>query len=240
MVELIEKYNRKWGFENEKLANSKALADFASTCFTGAALRWYETLDESTKRDWDVLRKAILLQYPHTKSVENSFIDQRFVESRLILPLSLKYPSSPFVPTPAAAPPLFVNASYTGKPADILAGRLRFIAELPSSSGYISRTASNGLFEVTTDRSNALHVQIDTSRTMQPLQITVRFSLASSLFISVQLLKSRIRTRILKCPTLELPVRLACNATFRKLTSNLSRVRRSPRMDGHLGQVSVS
>lgn len=146
---------RKWGFTNEKLANSKALADFASTCFTGAALRWYETLDESTKRDWDILRKAILLQYPHAKSVEHSFIDQ-----------------SPFVPTPAAAPPLFVNASYTGKPADILAGRLRFIAELPSSSGYISRTALNGLFEVTTDRSNALQIRIDTSRTMQPLQIT--------------------------------------------------------------------
>ncbi|KAG8895472.1 hypothetical protein FRC00_007431, partial [Tulasnella sp. 408] len=145
---------RKWGVENEKLANSKALADFASTRFTGGALRWYETLDENTKRDWDVLRKAILLQYPHSKSVESSSTDQ-----------------SPFVPTAAAAPPPYVNAPYTGKPADILTGRLRFIAELPSSSGYISRTASNGLFLVTTDRSNALRVQIDTSQTMQPLQI---------------------------------------------------------------------
>ncbi|KAG8891990.1 hypothetical protein FRC01_014406, partial [Tulasnella sp. 417] len=66
----------KWGFVNEKLSNNKALADFASTCFTGPALRWYETLDEDTKRDWDVLRKAILLQYPQAKSTENSFTDQ--------------------------------------------------------------------------------------------------------------------------------------------------------------------
>ncbi|KAG8982340.1 hypothetical protein FRB90_006861, partial [Tulasnella sp. 427] len=147
---------RKWGFANNQLGNPKAMADFASTCFTGPALRWYETLDGGTQRDWDALRKAILDQYPHMDKLESPPINE-----------------SAFFPTPAAAaaPPLFVYNSTQSKSPNKLAGRLRFIAELQSSSGYISRMALSGLFEVTTDPLNALHVEIDTSGTLQPVNL---------------------------------------------------------------------
>lgn len=40
------------------------VADFASTCLAGDALRWYENLDEDVQGDWRKLRLAILTQWP--------------------------------------------------------------------------------------------------------------------------------------------------------------------------------
>lgn len=38
-------------------------ANFASACFRRDALRWHGSLDRETKKDWERLEKAILLQY---------------------------------------------------------------------------------------------------------------------------------------------------------------------------------
>lgn len=174
-------------------------------------MRWYETLAENTQRDWDALRKAILLQHPQGNAAEIPYYDQRYrstkLHSRRIAELLQHAHFSPFIPTPAAAPPLSLTESSDAKPADILTGRVRFIAEVATSSGYISRTASNGLFEVTTDQSNALHVQIDTRLTMQPLKITVSHSLSLHDFYLLPCSNHTTRTHILRCQTWELPVR---------------------------------
>ncbi|KAG9042482.1 hypothetical protein FS837_010811, partial [Tulasnella sp. UAMH 9824] len=36
------------------------MADFASTCFTQAGLRWWDGLDEKDQRSWKLLRRAML------------------------------------------------------------------------------------------------------------------------------------------------------------------------------------
>ncbi|KAG8951070.1 hypothetical protein FRC00_007448, partial [Tulasnella sp. 408] len=39
------------------------IADFVSLCFEKKALRWYESLDEETQKDWKLLKRAILEEY---------------------------------------------------------------------------------------------------------------------------------------------------------------------------------
>ncbi|KAG8941868.1 hypothetical protein FRC04_004045 [Tulasnella sp. 424] len=48
----------------QKQRDNDWIADFASTCFVGDALRWYEDLDEDVQRDWRKLRLALLTQWP--------------------------------------------------------------------------------------------------------------------------------------------------------------------------------
>lgn len=36
------------------------MADFASSCFTQAGLRWWDGLDEKDQRSWKLLRRAML------------------------------------------------------------------------------------------------------------------------------------------------------------------------------------
>lgn len=42
------------------------MADFASACFKGTALRWHGTLDLEIQRDWPRLQRAILLKFTPT------------------------------------------------------------------------------------------------------------------------------------------------------------------------------
>lgn len=51
-------------FSEGKQRDNEWICDFASTCFTGRALRWYEELDEEIQQDWKLLRQALLRQYP--------------------------------------------------------------------------------------------------------------------------------------------------------------------------------
>ncbi|KAG8990364.1 hypothetical protein FRB90_001797 [Tulasnella sp. 427] len=60
------------------------MADYASTCFQGKALRWFSKLDDETQGDWKLLERAMLRDFPTD--------DER--------------PASATIPTaPAAAPP---------------------------------------------------------------------------------------------------------------------------------------
>lgn len=51
-----------------KQRDDEWIADFATMCFSGNALRWYETLDDDVQRDWSKLRRAILDWLPDTGS----------------------------------------------------------------------------------------------------------------------------------------------------------------------------
>lgn len=54
------------GFKAGKLRDNDWIVDFASTCFSGPALRWFESLDTQVQEDWKLLREpeALLLKYP--------------------------------------------------------------------------------------------------------------------------------------------------------------------------------
>lgn len=55
---------KKHAFALGKQRDNDWLADFASVCFDGEALRWFESLDEEVRTDWRVLRPALLERYP--------------------------------------------------------------------------------------------------------------------------------------------------------------------------------
>lgn len=56
-----------------KEEDDRWIANYASACFTGAALRWHATLDQEIQRDWYRLQKAILLEYsPMFKGIDGT------------------------------------------------------------------------------------------------------------------------------------------------------------------------
>lgn len=58
---------RKAGFQAKKIRDDAWMADFASTCLTGRALRFYESLSPEIQGDWRLLRQALLQEYPPTE-----------------------------------------------------------------------------------------------------------------------------------------------------------------------------
>lgn len=59
---------RKYAFDRGKQNDNQWTAQFASTCFTGSALRWYEGLPGTVQADWRFLRHALLNRYPAAAS----------------------------------------------------------------------------------------------------------------------------------------------------------------------------
>ncbi|KAG8895850.1 hypothetical protein FRC00_006805 [Tulasnella sp. 408] len=78
---------KKIALKQGKHQDSEWTAAFASSCFCGTALRWFEDLDETVQSDWKLLRRAILQQWP--------------AEART----SGRFATTPSLPTSAAAPP---------------------------------------------------------------------------------------------------------------------------------------
>ena len=64
---------RQHAFAEGRSRDGEWIVDFVATCFTGSALRWYETLSSEVQSNWDLLRKAMLSQYPVSiKEVDDS------------------------------------------------------------------------------------------------------------------------------------------------------------------------
>ncbi|KAG8923030.1 hypothetical protein FRC01_013315 [Tulasnella sp. 417] len=82
---------RKAGFQAQKIRDDAWMADYASTCLTGRALRYYETLSPEVQGDWRLLRQALLKEYPPRES------DNAGAQAG--------GSSNPQAPTPAAAAP---------------------------------------------------------------------------------------------------------------------------------------
>lgn len=122
------------------------IADFASTCFVGDALRWYEDLDEDTQRDWRKLRLALLAQWPAPSQRDQAAPPNPQTQSAII-------------PTPAAAPPVNTDGTRIGRiriiATDNRTGSIAF-------SGYVSRTINTfGCHVATKDLAEALVVRVE-------------------------------------------------------------------------------
>lgn len=55
---------KKEAFARGKLRDDEWVAGFVETHIGGAALRWFETLDDETQSSWKLLKRALLAQYP--------------------------------------------------------------------------------------------------------------------------------------------------------------------------------
>lgn len=55
---------REFAFDQGKSQDYAWLANFASTCFVGSALRWHISLDKTARSDWALLEQALIEAYP--------------------------------------------------------------------------------------------------------------------------------------------------------------------------------
>ncbi|KAG9027581.1 hypothetical protein FS837_004222, partial [Tulasnella sp. UAMH 9824] len=91
------------------------MADFASTCLTGRALRYFENLSPEVQGDWRLLRQALLKEYPIAEADDSTVQTgtrgmNRSRPTIVVIPTEdqryfLDLSSNPQAPTPAAAAP---------------------------------------------------------------------------------------------------------------------------------------
>ncbi|KIO28617.1 hypothetical protein M407DRAFT_22203 [Tulasnella calospora MUT 4182] len=132
---------KKQAFKAGKATDGTWSAQFAGTCFAGAALRWYDDLDDATQNDWGLLRKALLARYAPSKS-----------ESGISIA----------APLPAAPPPthhLSISELSLSSPAKI--GRIRIHPDNAAAGAYVSNVLNpSGHFLSTSVLAQSLEVQI--------------------------------------------------------------------------------
>ncbi|KAG8967704.1 hypothetical protein FRC05_001962 [Tulasnella sp. 425] len=108
---------RKYAFDRGKQNDNQWTAQFASTCFKGGALRWYEGLPGTVQADWRFLRHALLNRYPAAAGTGGGTLNTT-------------------IPTPAAAPPAWLSSQNVSAtpPAS---------ATVPSSVGAIANPSAS-------------------------------------------------------------------------------------------------
>ncbi|KAG8896589.1 hypothetical protein FRB99_008822 [Tulasnella sp. 403] len=116
---------RHYAFELGKQRDNQWIADFASTAFSGDALRWFMTLDVTVQGDWRLLAKALLEKY-------SSLPESPRVHRRMTLP-------SAMIPTPAAAAPTLPRTTAL-TPQRPIQGTIHVLVENePERNGLLSR-----------------------------------------------------------------------------------------------------
>ncbi|KAG9027582.1 hypothetical protein FS837_004223 [Tulasnella sp. UAMH 9824] len=114
---------RKAAFAAGKIRDDAWMADFASTCLDGPALRFYQDLSPDVQGDWRLLCEALLVKYPLSEQFSGD--------------AGVRFSSTFSMPFPAtgAAPP----------PAQSRKGRIKVIGENSADLGYIGNgNASTG------------------------------------------------------------------------------------------------
>lgn len=54
---------RRRALDEGKSRDDAWVADMVALCFSGPALKWFESLDDDSQRDWKLLRQAIVRKY---------------------------------------------------------------------------------------------------------------------------------------------------------------------------------
>ncbi|KAG8925741.1 hypothetical protein FRC01_009764 [Tulasnella sp. 417] len=146
----------RYAWKSGKSGDPEWAAHFAMSCWSGKALRWSMQLDRNTRKDWDLLSTALLLNY--SEDVEDS-------ESNL---------RSLAIPTPAAAPAPTtelirgISALRLGS----LTGRIRVDTEYLASGGYVSRNRNDfGILTACSSPEDAIKVHWTPSSSPYLMQI---------------------------------------------------------------------
>lgn len=159
--ELFVSAIRRRSLAEGKYGDNEWIAYFASSCFVGEALYWYEGLDENVQSDWGNLRQAILERFgQRSQSQSISHRRQTVVTSPL--------PS--IIPTPAAAAPPPLNSFSVVRTC-----RLKVVGHDGRPRGYIQNasTPDGRLGQLCKDPSKALPVSPSRSNMDILLQISI-------------------------------------------------------------------
>ncbi|KAG8989037.1 hypothetical protein FRB90_002438 [Tulasnella sp. 427] len=174
---------RRVALSKERQHDNAWIALYASSCFAGGALRWYEKLDDDVQEDWKQLRVAMLEKWPEDDQEDEVTVD--------IVPPS-------YFPTPAAAapppslpplppPPLPrqppVSGDSTGGLSNAFGGLLvnrRYgvlAVETPQSKLYLyHKRNSSGCFPSSKSAESALRVEFDVGAPPHRIRVRYRWS----------------------------------------------------------------
>ncbi|KAG8893468.1 hypothetical protein FRB99_001923, partial [Tulasnella sp. 403] len=148
---------RRHAFSQGKLKDKEWVALFASTCFSGRALRWYARLDDPTKESWDLLQAALLEEWPNRDSAPSKPSVSRDTSTASI------------ITPPAAPPPRLINKGgddrpFVGgsQPVTTRRGRVQVRAKGVVKPGYLKFVSRNGRFHAsfTDQRDSADHFEL--------------------------------------------------------------------------------
>ncbi|KAG8921185.1 hypothetical protein FRC01_000368, partial [Tulasnella sp. 417] len=121
-----------------KQGDNRWIMEFVPTCLEGDALRWYASLDRSTRTKWDSFQQAIFSRYTNDGG------------------LSPDLSASSIVPTPAAALPI------SRPPNSRRRGWIRLTIDSDPVQYYVSKqVTASGFFRVTNTLSDILEVEHD-------------------------------------------------------------------------------
>ncbi|KAG8921691.1 hypothetical protein FRC01_000117 [Tulasnella sp. 417] len=165
---------RKAGFQAQKIRDDAWMADYASTCLAGRALRYYETLSPDVQGDWRLLRQALLKEYPPVDSdiTGAQTGGSRYGSLELLDPKDPKrmiidafgFSSNFQAPTPAAAAPA---------PPQTKRGRIKVKGRDGSDFGYVGfgATATNSALGAGFTQAKALSISY--TPVSQPFEINI-------------------------------------------------------------------
>lgn len=152
-------------FKIDRSDDQKWTSTFASTSFSGKALRWYQQLSLNTRQDWGLLQKAIL---------DNDW-EEGQESASLLNPIPASAATPPAAPpTPSVAPLQERVARSPSFPKSILkptvgsrkTGRIRVLINLIDGAinkGYLSLNTAGTRFRYCRDRDQAINVEWDSS-----------------------------------------------------------------------------
>ncbi|KAG9018602.1 hypothetical protein FRB90_011209 [Tulasnella sp. 427] len=127
---------KKRAYANGKHKDNAWIAEYASICFAKKALRWYETLDEETRNDWTLLKRAILDQYDESASPSVT-VPSSVPSATGYLPLT----ATPALYLELTSWPTYSRALLETVPAaapSLRTGRIRVDSDIEGLKGYIS------------------------------------------------------------------------------------------------------
>ncbi|KAG8946965.1 hypothetical protein FRC04_011260 [Tulasnella sp. 424] len=153
-------------FKAQKLKDTEWITGFASTAFSGKALRWYRRLPVTTRQDWELLQEAIL---------DHQWEDD-LGPSCLVTPaaaptpaLAAAPPAPPAHPAPGALIETLSSLSLTGQ--STRTARIRILAEDPTCNGYLRLSTNQGLGYSEPHISNAPLIKWSSSSSPTTLEI---------------------------------------------------------------------
>ncbi|KAG8896739.1 hypothetical protein FRB99_008682 [Tulasnella sp. 403] len=138
-----------------KTDDSKWVAEYASACMAGNALRWHARLDPSIRKDWSLLQIALLDEFPAGSGGARS----------VSIPSA---PAAASIPTtPARGPGILPSSPIRGFESLSLGsiqttGRIRVLSTNSTIGKYVSRLvdAKWGIFRTCEIPSEALQVKL--------------------------------------------------------------------------------
>ncbi|KIO26926.1 hypothetical protein M407DRAFT_196371 [Tulasnella calospora MUT 4182] len=181
---------RKVAFSQGKIEDPRWMAQFASICLEGNALRWHTTLDNETKNDWALFESALLKQYPEEPRYERASSREPPSAISDSIPTPAAAPPSSSSPPAPSAPPKVVSfgSSATDRAiprtlsANPVKGLIRVESGGPSSAqGYLSRMPDRVGRHIITKSKDSMALQVQYHPSFLPINLkllnsTTRFS----------------------------------------------------------------